>query len=153
MAPRGKAPGSRRLLIEAAEVAAAPGARASGSGSWPRLALRLHLYLINAGGCIAALTLDVLVLGERLQPLGTGSFIPPAFQLWSLPPPGLGLTSGAAPWYFLPVPTSSHWVPCLIPRIPASSPKPRDLLVSSGNQLLPFSLMVSFLLLAELCRS
>lgn len=83
MAPRGKAPGSRRLLVGAAEVAAAPGARASGSGSWPRLALRLHLYLINAGGCRAALTLDVLVLGERLQPLGTGSFIPPAFQLFS----------------------------------------------------------------------
>lgn len=50
----GKAPGSRRLLVRAAEGAAAPGARAYGSGSWPRLALRQHLYLINAGGCLSA---------------------------------------------------------------------------------------------------
>lgn len=92
----GKAPGSRRLIVAAAEVAALPGARASGSGSWPRLALRLHLYLINAGGCLASLTLDVLVLGERLQPLGTGSFIPPAL-LSLLPDSPPGLTSGAAP--------------------------------------------------------
>lgn len=98
----GNAPSSGWLLARAGEVAAAPGARASGSGSWPRLALRLHLYLINAGGCLAAP--DVRCAGAGGTPATTRHrFLhSTSFSLCLLPPPptpppGLGLTAGAAP--------------------------------------------------------
>lgn len=91
------------------------------------------------------LTLDVL--GKRLQPLGTGFFTPPVLLCASSPTRAhlwdCSLILSACP-NFTSLGSLSH------SEDSTKFPKPRDLLVSSRNQLLSSSLTVS-LFLAELC--
>lgn len=96
MAPR-EAPGSWWLQVVAAEASAAPGARASGRGSWPSPALCRHLHLINAGGCLAALDVSDVLVVLRGNACSRSAQVASLHQLCSRPPPGLGLASGAAP--------------------------------------------------------
>jgi hypothetical protein len=142
----GKTPRSGRLLVRAAEVAAAPGGRASGSGSWPRLALCLHLYLINAGGCLVAP--DVRCAGVGGTPATTrhrflySTLFSASFGT-RVHPCGCSLTLSACP-------NVTSLGSLSLSEDPGKFPKPRDLLISSRIQLLSFSLMVSFSLLSAL---